>query len=188
RSDNLLDARRNNYLAALAEAQGELALAWLDLSTGDFALQAVVVGDLGAALARLAPGEILLPERLVQRPALFELLDEWKSALTPLPNPRFDSDNGRRRLEALYGVAALDAFGAFTRAAIAAAGALVDYIELTQQGKLPALMPPRSVAGGAYMAIDPATRRNLELNQTLAGERKGSLLASLDRTATGAGA
>src|SRR6185437_200814 len=140
--DNLLDARRNNYLAALAEAQGELALAWLDLSTGDFALQAVVVGDLGAALARLAPGEILLPERLVQRPALFELLDEWKSALTPLPNPRFDSDNGRRRLEALYGVAALDAFGAFTRAAIAAAGALVDYIELTQQGKLPALMPP----------------------------------------------
>ncbi|HYL33598.1 MAG TPA: DNA mismatch repair protein MutS [Stellaceae bacterium] len=186
--DNLLDARRNNYLAALAEAQGELALAWLDLSTGDFALQAVPAGDLGAALARLAPGEILLPERLVQRPALFDLLGEWKSALTPLPNPRFDSDNGRRRLETLYGVAALDAFGAFSRAAVAAAGALVDYIELTQQGKLPALQPPRPVAGGAYMAIDPATRRNLELNETLAGERKGSLLAALDRTATGAGA
>jgi len=186
--DNLLDARRNNYLAALAEAQGELALAWLDLSTGDFALQTVAAGDLGAALARLVPGEILLPERLVQRPALFELLGEWKSALTPLPNPRFDSDNGRKRIEVLYGVAALDAFGAFTRAAIAAAGALVDYLELTQQGKLPALMPPRLVAGGAFMAIDPATRRNLELVETLSGERKGSLLAALDRTATGAGA
>ncbi|HYL50112.1 MAG TPA: DNA mismatch repair protein MutS, partial [Stellaceae bacterium] len=186
--DNLLDARRNNYLAALAEAQGELALAWLDLSTGDFALQTVAAGDLGAALARLVPGEILLPERLVQRPALFELLGEWKSALTPLSNPRFDSDNGRKRLEVLYGVAALDAFGAFTRAAIAAAGALVDYVELTQQGKLPALMPPRLVAGGAFMAIDPATRRNLELVETLSGERKGSLLAALDRTATGAGA
>ncbi|MDE1932101.1 MAG: DNA mismatch repair protein MutS, partial [Alphaproteobacteria bacterium] len=132
--DNLLDARRNNFLAALAEAQGELALAWLDLSTGDFALQTVAERDLGAALARLAPGEILLPERLVQRPALFELLGDWKSALTPLPNPRFDSDNGRKRLEALYGVAALDAFGSFTRAAVAAAGALVDYVALTQQG------------------------------------------------------
>ncbi|MGH6984140.1 MAG: DNA mismatch repair protein MutS [Stellaceae bacterium] len=186
--DNLLDARRNNFLAALAETQGELALAWLDLSTGDFALQTVAERDLGAALARLAPGEILLPERLVQRPALFELLGEWKSALTPLPNPRFDSDNGRKRLEALYGVAALDAFGSFTRAAVAAAGALVDYVELTQQGKLPALPPPRQVAGGAFMAIDPATRRNLELSETLTGERKGSLLAALDRTATGAGA
>ena len=186
--DNLLDARRNNFLAALAEAQGELALAWLDLSTGDFALQTVAERDLGAALARLAPGEILLPERLVQRPALFELLGDWKSALTPLPNPRFDSDNGRKRLEALYGVAALDAFGSFTRAAVAAAGALVDYVELTQQGKLPALPPPRQVAGGAFMAIDPATRRNLELSETLTGERKGSLLAALDRTATGAGA
>ena len=186
--DNLLDARRNNFLAALAEAQGEMALAWLDLSTGDFALQAVAERDLGAALARLAPGEILLPERLVQRPALFETLGDWKSALTPLPNPRFDSDNGRKRLETLYGVAALDAFGSFTRAAISAAGALVDYVELTQQGKLPALLPPRQVAGGAFMAIDPATRRNLELSETLAGERKGSLLAALDRTATGAGA
>ena len=186
--DNLLDARRHNYLAALAEAQGALALAWLDLSTGDFALQSVAERDLGAALARLAPGEILLPERLVQRPALFELLGEWKSALTPLPNPRFDSENGRQRLEALYGVAALDAFGAFARAEIAAAGALVDYVELTQQGKLPALMPPRRVAAGAFLAIDPATRRNLELTETLAGERKGSLLAALDRTATGGGA
>jgi DNA mismatch repair protein MutS len=186
--DNLLDARRNNYLAALAEAQGALALAWLDLSTGDFALQTVAVRDLAAALARLAPGEILLPERLVQRPALFELLGDWKSALTPLPNPRFDSDNGRKRLEALYGVAALDAFGAFGRAEIAAAGALVDYVDLTQQGRLPALAPPRQVAGGAFMAIDPATRRNLELTETLGGERKGSLLAALDRTATGAGA
>jgi DNA mismatch repair protein MutS len=186
--DTLLDARRNNYLAALAEAQGDLALAWLDLSTGDFALQSVAEHDLGAALARLAPGEILVSERLVQRPALFELLGEWKSTLTPLPNPRFDSENGRQRLQALYGVAALDAFGAFARAEIAAAGALVDYVELTQQGKLPALMPPRQVAGGAFLAIDPATRRNLELTETLAGERKGSLLAALDCTVTGGGA
>src|ERR1700691_3399054 len=63
--DALLDARRNNYLAALAEAGGQLALAWLDLSTGTFRLQAVARDLLGAVLARLAPGELLVSERLI---------------------------------------------------------------------------------------------------------------------------
>ena len=185
--DNLLDARRNNYLAALADAGGELALAWLDLSTGDFALQDLAASGVGAALARVAPGEVLVPERLVQLPELFEVLADWKTRLSPLPNPRFDSENGRKRLEAFYGVKALDAFGAFSRAQIAAAGALVDYVELTQQGKRPALGQPKRLAAQGFMEIDPATRRNLELAETLAGERAGGLLAALDRTVTGAG-
>jgi len=185
--ETILDARRHNYLAALAEAQGGLALAWLDLSTGDFATQEVALTNLGADLARLAPGEILLPERLLQKPELFELLNDWKSALSPLPNARFDSENGRKRIEAALGVQALDAFGAFSRSEIAAAGSLLDYVHLTQQGKLPALRPLRRFASGAFMAIDPATRRNLELAETLSGERSGSLLAAIDRTQTGAG-
>jgi DNA mismatch repair protein MutS len=186
--ENLLDARRNNYLAALADAGGEMALAWLELSTGAFRLQPVKPTGLGAALARLAPGELLVPERLVARPELFELLGEWKSVLTPLPNARFDSENGRRRLEALFAVKALDAFGSFARAELAAGGALVDYVELTQQGKLPLLQPPRRLRIDAVMEIDAATRRNLELTETLSGERRGSLLATIDRTVTGAGA
>jgi DNA mismatch repair protein MutS len=186
--ETLLDARRNNYLAALADAGGELALAWLELSTGVFRLQPVAASGLGAVLARLEPGEILLPERLVQRPEFFELLGEWKSALTPLPNARFDSENGRKRLESLFAVRALDGFGSFARAELAAGGALVDYVSLTQQGKRPLLQPPRRLAAGAVMEIDAATRRNLELTQTLGGERKGSLLAVIDRTQTGAGA
>ena len=105
--DTLLDARRHNYLAALAEAGGALGLAWLDLSTGDLETQELGPAALAAALARLAPGEILLPERLVARPDLSELWADWKSALSPLPNPRFDSENGRQRLEALYGVRTL---------------------------------------------------------------------------------
>src|SRR6202167_1463145 len=185
--ETILDARRHNYLAALAEAQGGLALAWLDLSTGDFATQEVALTNLGADLARLAPGEILLPERLLQKPELFELLNDWKSALSPLPNARFDSENGRKRIEAALGVQALDAFGAFSRSEIAAAGSLLDYVHLTQQGKLPALSPLRRFSSGAFMAIDPATRRNLELAETLSGERSGSLLAAIDRTQTGAG-
>jgi DNA mismatch repair protein MutS len=186
--ESLLDARAHNYLAALAQAGGTLGLAWMDVSTGEFLVQPVADATLGAVLARIAPGELILPENLLERPALFEVLGDWKAALSPLPGSRFDSDNARRRLENLYGVAALDGFGAFGRAELAAAGALVDYVELTQVGKLPRLDPPRRLAVDAVMEIDAATRRNLELARTLSGERRGSLLSVVDRSVTGAGA
>ncbi|HTR83172.1 MAG TPA: DNA mismatch repair protein MutS [Reyranella sp.] len=186
--DALLDARSHNYLAAIAEAQGELALAWLDLSTADFAAQPLLPGQLAAALARLAPGEVLVPDRLLSREPMKAAFEEWTSALTPLPSARFDSDNARKRLQAQFNVAALDSFGAFSRAEIAACGALLDYVELTQAGKKPALSPPRRERADGTMEIDPATRRNLELVRSLDGRRDGSLLATVDRTLTGPGA
>jgi DNA mismatch repair protein MutS len=186
--EGLLDARRHNYLAGIAEAGGELGLAWLDLSTGAFSLGPTSEVALGADLARLMPGEIVLPERLLERPAWFELFADWKPALTPLANARFDSETGRRRLEAFYGVKALDGFGQFSRAEIAAAGALVDYVAQTQQGTAAHLDPPQRVAPGSVMHIDAATRRNLELVTTLSGERRGSLLSVIDRTLTASGA
>jgi DNA mismatch repair protein MutS len=182
--DTLLDARANNYLAALAEAQGRLALAWIDISTGEFRTQPLAQADLAAALARLEPNELLVPERLFERPELGEVA----GALSPLPDARFDSQNAGKRLGDLYGVQTLDAFGAFDRAELAAAGALIDYVELTQKGKLPRLATPRRLIDGGVMQIDAATRRNLELARTLAGDRRGSLLATIDRTVTGSGA
>ncbi len=186
--EGLLDARRNNYLAGIAEAGGEIGLAWLDLSTGAFALMPTHEPALAGDLARIAPGEILLPERMLARPALGELLAEWKPALTPLPDARFDSAAARRRLEEFYGVGALDGFGSFGRSEIAAAGVLVDYVGLTQPGRAPHLLPPQRVVPGSVMQIDAATRRNLELTASVAGERRGSLLATIDRTMTAAGA
>ncbi len=190
--DALLDSQRHNYLAALAEVGGAassaMALAWLDLSTGDFWLQPVEKLTLPSVLARIAPGEILLPDRMLERPELFEIFQSWKSQLTPVPASRFDSENGKRRLEALYGVKALDAFGSFNRAELAAGGALVDYVELTQKGRLPRLSTPMQIADSSVLEIDPATRRNLELAENLSGERRGSLLHCIDRTMTGAGA
>src|SRR5579872_2005695 len=144
--DGLLDARRHNYLAGIAEAGGEMGLAWLDLSTGAFTISSTSEASLSGDLARLSPGEILLPERLLQRPALYELFGDWKTALTPLANARFDSEAGRRRLESFYGVKALDGFGNFRRAEIAAAGALVDYVALTQT---PGAQPGGAVHLGA---------------------------------------
>ncbi len=195
--DVLLDARQHNYLAAIAVSGAELGLAWLDMSTGEVWLQALgarahAALNLPAALARVAPGELLLPEPLVEEPALFEVWAEMREAMTPLPASRFDSANAERRLTEYYGVATLEAFGAPGRAETAAAGALLDYLSLTQVDRLPRLARPRILpppgAAGGVMEIDPATRRNLELTQTLAGARAGSLLAVIDRTVTGAGA
>ena len=186
--DTLLDSRRNNFLAALAEAEETLGLAWLDISTGAFFTEAVGAAALASALARIAPREIVLADALLRKPALFETLADWKARLTALPAVRFDSANGRRRLETLYGVAQLEAFGAFGRAEIAAAGALVDYVQLTQKGKLPRLARPVRQGSGATMEMDGATRRNLEIEESLGGERSGSLLGAIDRTMTGPGA
>ena len=186
--DTLLEARRHNYLAAAAEASGGLGMAWIDMSTGDFLTQALGIGDFDAAVARITPGELLIAEGFLQNQALYETFADWKDRLSPLPRSRFDSVNGEKRLQALFGVKTLDAFGDFSRAELAAAGALVDYVEMTQKGRLPRLAQPRRITEGQVMEIDAATRRNLELTQSLSGTLKGSLLGVIDQTVTGAGA
>ncbi len=186
--DTLLDARANNFLCCLAEAAGALGLAWLDLSTGDFRVETATAPGLSAALARIAPGELLLADRLLARDDIAAAISPLKRALTPLPSARFDSENAKRRLEALYGVKSLDGFGAFARAEIAAAGALVDYVELTQKGRVGRLQTPQRQSAAGLLEIDPATRRSLEIAETQTGERQGSLLATIDRTQTAAGA
>jgi DNA mismatch repair protein MutS len=186
--DTLLDARRHNYLAACAEARGGLGLAWIDVSTGDFHTQPLDTATLAAALTRIAPGELLVSDKLIQKPELFDVFGAWSDKLSPLPAARFDSSNGRSRLEALFDVTSLEGFGDFTLPEVAAAGALVDYIELTQKGRLPRIGRLQRLSQGAVMEIDAATRRNLELTETLSGERQGCLVNVIDRTVTGAGA
>ena len=186
--DALLDARANNYLAVLARVRGDYALAWLDLSTAEFLTSRIEATAIASELARLSPGELVVPETLLRDAGPDEWRQDWAERITPYADARFDSGSGERRLLALYKVAALDAFGDFSRAELAACGALVEYLEMTQVGRLPRLGPPRQVESRETMTIDPATRRNLELTRTLAGDVRGSLLATIDRTVTGAGA
>ncbi len=186
--DTLLDARRHNFLAALAEAGGRLGLAWLDLSTGRFETEPLAALDLAEALARIDPTELIAPDRLLEREPIRAALAETRAVITDLPAARFDSRNAETRLRLSFGVDSLDGFGAFERAEIAAAGVLVDYVAATQKGQVPRLDPPSRFQPGKVMLIDPATRRSLELFRTQAGERAGSLLHTIDRTATSAGA
>lgn len=186
--DTLLDARANNYLVAIARAERNLAIAWVDVSTGDVAATPMEQARMAGELGRLNPGELLVSDRLVEMSELGEILADWDSVLTTLPAARFDSQGAERRLEESYGVATLEGFGAFGRAELAALGGLLHYVELTQRGKLPGLKPPVRIQANAAMLIDSATRRNLELVRTLAGESTGSLLSVIDFTVTGSGA
>ena len=188
--DTLLDSRAHNYLVALARVKsaGELALAWADISAGDFAVMTTEAERLAADLARLDPREILVADTLLAEPAFAAIIDSSGIALTALPASRFDSASAERRLLEHFNVAALDAFGNFSRAEISGLGGLLDYILLTQVGHIPHLRNPRREESSAALLIDQATRANLELTRTLGGEKRGSLLAMIDMTATASGA
>ena len=184
--DSLLEARRNNYLAAFAEVRGEAALAWVDISTGELRVMPIAPVRLGMDLARLAPREVLINDGAPGDWA--SVIEDAGAAVTQMARASFDSTSADRRLCALFCVGSLDAFAAFERAEVSAMGALVDYLELTQRGKLPMLKAPQRELPGGAMQIDAATRRNLELTSALSGGREGSLLAAIDRTSTAAGA
>mgnify|MGYP001974382581 FL=1 len=186
--DALLDEKKNNFLLALAEIQSRYAIAWLDMSTGDLQVQSMSQDSITAVMARVNPGEILISEKLLNDPRMTDILSPWNHLFTVLPFSRFDSTNGGLRLQNLFKVKTMDAFGNFSRAELAVSGALIDYLQLTQKGQLPRIAPPKQVIEGSVLEIDAATHSNLELTQTLKGERKGSLLSSLDKTLTASGA
>src|SRR5689334_13948725 len=191
--DTLLDARRNNYLLAVARARlssaGEetrFALAWIDISTGEFRVAECDRMSLAAEVARLEPGEIIVSDALYSEA---DLAGYWPSlpAVTPLARDVFDGATAERRLTSFFAVATSEAFGALSRLELTAAAACITYVERTQLGQRPPLSPPLRESAGATLAIDQATRANLELVRTMTGERRGSLLAAIDRTVTAAG-
>ncbi len=184
--DTLLEARHHNYLAAYADIRGEAALAWTDISTGAFHVMPCPLVRLGPELARLAPREVLVADGADE--AALAIIEEAGAAITPLAPSSFDSGSAERRIQSLFQVKSLDSFGQFTRPDLAAMGAIIDYLEMTQKGKLPLLRAPARTLAQRMMQIDAATRRNLELTVSMNGGRAGSLLATIDRTLTAGGA
>ena len=176
--ESLLDSRTANWCAAIGEAGGSVAIACADISTGRFEIIESSADRAAAEIARLSPAETVVGDG--------SAFDELATVVRPRID--FDSAGGEARLKRLFGVATLDGFGQFSRAALAAAGGLAAYLEHTAKGALPFLRPPRVTRTEAAMAIDAATRESLELTISSAGTRRGSLLDSVDRTVTGAGA
>jgi len=187
---DLLPARRNNYLAAIARGRTQTGLAAVDVSTGEFSVTWFGPDELPAALEaelqRLAPAECLVQE--AQGVGL-----QWPAAtmtVTPGPAHFFELDAAHERLCRLFQTRSLEAYGcAQAPQGIAAAGAIVAYLEKMNNRLLPLLTGLRSYRATSYMVLDAHTQRNLDLLQgARGGTVQGSLLGVLDRTITPMGA
>ncbi len=186
--ENLLNSKENNYLCSVSKVSHKFGVAWIDLSTGIFHTQLCQPLDLSSVLERLNPGEILLADELEQDESLSDLWNLFRDRLTIQATTLFQSGNAERRLKEFYNTKALEVFADYSRAEISAAGALINYVELTQISYIPHISIPKRISSGAVMEIDAATQRNLELTRTLSGERKGSLLSIIDKTVSASGA
>jgi DNA mismatch repair protein MutS len=192
--DSLLDAKTRNYLTAILPIpgapfpNGRLALASFEISTGECEIGEVPGADFPGEIVRLAPGEVIASDIALADLGLRRWLDSIGAAVTPVPGASFDGLAGERMLKAQLGVADLAAFGPFTRSELAAAGALLKYVELTQLGQQAPLRPPRRTGPDDRLLIDAPTRASLELLRSLSGGKQGSLLHAIDRTITGPGA
>jgi DNA mismatch repair protein MutS len=177
----LLQERRDTLLMAVARGRGGFGLAWVDLAGGRFLVGEVADEDgLLAELARLEPAELLLPDE-----------DGWPASMVARNGARrrppwlFDADSARRHLLRFFGTRDLEPFGVDGKpAAIAAAGALLGYLEETQKQALPHLTSLAVEAVDDCIAMNAATRRHLELDQRVDGRVEHTLLGVLDSTVT----
>ncbi len=188
--EGLLDPRSANYLAAVVEVSGKLGLAWVELSTGRFALTGVARTELADEIARLRPAETLISELHLDAPWLRALRSHSGLAITSRPSWDFQGEQARATLFDHFKTATLGGFGVDDHAPeVQAAGALIAYLRETQKssiGHITRLTPYRRAE---TLALDEMTRRSLELTRTLReGKRDGSLLAVIDRTVTPMGA
>jgi DNA mismatch repair protein MutS len=182
--ESLLEAGRANYCAAIREQAGQFGIAWADISTGLFETEATSQAGLLAVLGRLDAAEIIAPPGVELGPFAPKRVDISRMALA-LPA---DEDAARRAIAHKFGAASLDAFGDFTAPEALAGATLLSYLTATQMGAEPRLSPPVSAGLQGRLAMDAATRQSLELLTNRTGEEAGSLLASIKRTVSAAGA
>jgi len=174
----LLDEKSENILLSISGDKTTAGLAWLSLASGDLRVAEVAPQALANELRRIGPAEVLVPDSL-------ELQD---FVVTRLPAWHFDFESGRRKLLEQLGAASLAGFGCEDLGpAIAACGALLEYAKKTQGQALAHVSAVRAERPGEYLRMDAATRRNLEITETLRGEPAPTLFSLLDECATGMG-
>ncbi|MCI5049168.1 MAG: DNA mismatch repair protein MutS [Rickettsiales bacterium] len=185
--DALLAPDRAHYLAAIAEAKGCWSIAWLDISTGAFYVSDSAPEQLMAEIARIEPKELLISDAILEDARCSGITQEYTDLLNIQPHSQFSLNKTEHSFKSFFGVFSLEGLGDYTASDIAACGALIEYVKLTQIDSLPRLDIPTKEQAANAMVIDAATRRNLELVSTLSGTRRGSLLSVIDRTKTSAG-
>ena len=182
--DSLLQQKANNYLASVVVEGDEGGLAYVDISTGEFATTQLALPQMAVEIARLAPSELL-----VQEEGEGALPTEIEATVTSVGPDLFDLDWSREELLEQFGVSSLEAYGCDRLPlAVRASGAIVGYLSKNQGAALRQITSLRTYSTDSFMVLDPQTRRNLELFQGGRwGESNASLLSVLDRTKTAMG-
>jgi DNA mismatch repair protein MutS len=188
--EELLDPRRNNFLASLSPEKSGVGLAWLELSTGRFFATHVEPQQLSDELARIQPAECLVPDQAIPDRILEALVEREGLLVSRRPPWNYARQECRRLLLAHFATATLDGFDVDEQSpGVTAAGVLLQYVQETQKSTLAHIVRLEQYRRGTHLLIDETTRRSLELTETLRqGTREGSLLDVLDETVTPMGA
>ncbi len=186
--EGLLNATESNYLMALNVYKDVYAIAWIDISTGEFNLAETTLETLASDMARIEPKEILVHDKLWGSQEFNEKVKDWKKHITPYSGNFFDARRGEQKLKKVYQIASLDVLEEMSHAELGVLGAILEYMELTQKEALPRITIPKKLQAQQYMTIDAGTRKSLEFTSTMSGQVKGSLFSVINKTVTGAGA
>jgi DNA mismatch repair protein MutS len=187
--DTLLDASATNYLLALNLGKaGIIALAWCDISTGEIYFSSVKNENIFSEIERINPKEIIINDDILNDKNFSDLLNNYRKILSSHSKSFFDANKAERKLKEVFKVAALDAFGSFEKEELGSLGALMEYIEITQVGKLPRFSAPKKSEEKTFLEIDSSSFSSLEIFRSASGETAHSLYGMLNETNTNAGA
>ena len=183
--DNLIGVKTNNFLLSVNDVRGDTSISWVDISTGKVSTLSTTIEKVSSVIARINPSEVIVSNSYVEKTKIN--LDKNDFKLSILSDTSFNSINSKQKLLRHYGIKSLKSFGDFTHSMIGSLGAILDYVEITKIGSNLRLKRPFVEKKRSILEIDENTRRNLEINNSLTGDKKSSLLSILNKTCTNFG-
>ena len=184
----LLSEKNNNFLLSISNINnGNVAVAYADVSTGKFVIEEIKVTELLSIISKVDPSEILCQDNVLSQKEILNSLDSYKSIIRVIPSSKFMSDSSEARLAKFFGIKFIDSFGKLSKQVIEAASAIMDYIIEAYKSEQVTLSFPKLINHSDQMHLDNFTRKSLELTRSQSGEKKSTLLYNIDKTKTAQG-
>ncbi len=190
--DSLLDDKNNNNLASVYFYKGEISLAWVDMTAGVIKLEHIggknFLQDFTESIQKIEPGEIIISESIKNSKILKEDLRNFDKQISIIPEAFYDFKNNEEIIKKFFGNKKIQSFGDLGEIDIAAVGAVINYLKLTQKNNIPKIRSIEKVSKDNSMQIDMFTLRSLEIFERYDGIKRGSLIDTIDKTKTACGA
>jgi len=186
--DNLLENNASNFLLAVnGRKDGKLALCWCDISTGEVYFSNILRDAIFSEIERIAPKEIIVNDEVLSEKFSEEFFRVYRKIITSYPKNFFESSKAERKICDGYKIKSLDSFEKMDKEELGSLSALIEYLQMTQVGKMPRLSAPKRNNEKDFLEIDQASFKNLEIFGAAGGEDGASLFSILNRTHTNAG-